>query len=138
MKEVYDPSALFEVAIKTKRERYKSLVPLVSLNTISGTLSFNKKALEGLAVLGTKRLKVRFLSNGFKLFVDSIISPDTPYIMITKASVGCSMAICLELKKHYKIPENHKAVFNLVEVEKYRFRLDLKKTEPLKKKPVTT
>lgn len=139
MKEKYDPSKLFSVNVVSRAAQYAKGDPTIMLNTKSGNLSFNKKSVECLSVESVKKLKVRFLCDGFKLYVDSTVEAnETNFITVAKNNVGCSRSLSNELIKHYEIPDNHRAVFDLVEVEKYRFRLDLKKTEPLKKKPVTT
>lgn len=135
MKEEYDPKKLFEVDVKSHAEVYHSREPLISLNTKSGALSFNKMCLKTLSVEGLNKSKVRFLCDGFKLYIDSAVEAnDKNYINITKNNVACSMALCRELKKHYQIEDNYKGIFKIVEVEKYRYRLELKEKRALSKK----
>ena len=129
----YDPKKLFSVDIRCKDEHYLTFDPLITLNTKNKNLSINKRAKKDLGILGKVKARVRFLCDGFKLYIDSMVEEgDKNSLFVSNANVGNSKALCEELKKHYEIQDNYRAFFKLTKVEKYRFRLDLQSVKLLK------
>jgi hypothetical protein len=95
----YDPSKLFVVDIKVKVDRYRSKEALVRLNGKNGNLSFNKKAVQLMKLPGKETQKFRVMCDGFKLYIDLMVSEENQNIItITKSNIGCSVAFCQELK----------------------------------------
>jgi hypothetical protein len=129
----YDPDKLFPIDVRSKKEHYLAQDPIITINTGNNNLSTNKRARKELGILETKGAKTRFLCDGFKIYVDSMVGEnDKNCLNISNSNVASSRSLCEELKKHYNIEAGARGVFNMVKVEKYRFRLELKKQEPVK------
>lgn len=127
----YDPDKLHQINVRARD--YHTIRPAtISVNSLSGTFSITKNAIDLLMAPGTKKLKVIFLSDGHKMFIDSMVQPeDDNFLNISESNTGCSRAVTSEIQKLYKILNGDRGVFTLEMVEKQRFLLILEKTEPI-------